>query len=60
MVSLQMEHGGGDACIVLEDANMDLVAASIVKDGKEQPSTRSTGENASLSGRCCWIMSTLT
>jgi hypothetical protein len=45
---------------VLEDANMDLVAASIVKDGKEQPSTRSTGENASLSGRCCWIMSTLT
>ena len=43
MVSLQMELGG-DACIVLEDANLNLVAANIVKDGKEQHSTRSTGE----------------
>ena len=36
--------GGGDACIVLGDANLNLVAANIVKDGKEQHSTRSIGE----------------
>jgi hypothetical protein len=35
---------GGDACIVLGDANLNLVVANIVKDGKEQHSTRSIGE----------------
>ncbi|KAE9450214.1 hypothetical protein C3L33_17873, partial [Rhododendron williamsianum] len=33
MVSLQMELGGKDACIVLEDADLDLVAANIIKGG---------------------------
>jgi hypothetical protein len=33
MVPLQMELGGKDACIVLEDADLDLVAANIVKGG---------------------------
>lgn len=33
MIPLQMELGGKDACIVLEDADLDLTAASIVKGG---------------------------
>jgi Aldehyde dehydrogenase family len=33
MVPLQMELGGKDACIVLEDADLDLVAGNIVKGG---------------------------
>lgn len=33
MVPLQMELGGKDACIVLEDADLDLVVANIVKGG---------------------------
>lgn len=33
MVPLQMELGGKDACIVLEDADLNLVAANIVKGG---------------------------
>ena len=33
MVPLQMELGGKDACIVLEDADIDLAAANIVKGG---------------------------
>nr|AAM00227.1 glyceraldehyde-3-phosphate dehydrogenase [Oryza sativa] len=33
MVPLQMELGGKDACVVLEDADLDLVAANIVKGG---------------------------
>ena len=33
MVPLQMELGGKDACIVLEDADLDLVAANIIKGG---------------------------
>lgn len=33
MVPLQMELGGKDACIVLEDADLDLVASNIVKGG---------------------------
>jgi acyl-CoA reductase-like NAD-dependent aldehyde dehydrogenase len=33
MVPLQMELGGKDACIVLEDADLDLVSANIVKGG---------------------------
>ncbi|KAF7130189.1 hypothetical protein RHSIM_Rhsim10G0195700 [Rhododendron simsii] len=32
MVPLQMELGGKDACIVLEDADLDLVAANIIKE----------------------------
>jgi glyceraldehyde-3-phosphate dehydrogenase (NADP+) len=28
-----MELGGKDACIVLEDADLDLVAANIIKGG---------------------------
>ena len=30
MIPLQMELDGKDACIVLEDADMDLAAANIV------------------------------
>lgn len=33
MIPLQMELGGKDACIVLEDADIDLVAANIIKGG---------------------------
>lgn len=33
MIPLQMELGGKDACIVLEDADLDLVASNIVKGG---------------------------
>ncbi|KAK6136428.1 hypothetical protein DH2020_029849 [Rehmannia glutinosa] len=46
MIPLQMELGGKDACIVLEDADLDLVAANIIKGGfsyrymKESLSTR--------------------
>ncbi|KAG1326587.1 NADP-dependent glyceraldehyde-3-phosphate dehydrogenase [Cocos nucifera] len=31
MIPLQMELGGKDACVVLEDADLDLAAANIVK-----------------------------
>lgn len=33
MIPLQMELGGKDACIVLEDADLDLAASNIVKGG---------------------------
>ena len=33
MVPLQMELGGKDACIILEDADLDLAAANIIKGG---------------------------
>lgn len=33
MIPLQMELGGKDACIILEDADLDLAAANIVKGG---------------------------
>ncbi|KAI9118208.1 hypothetical protein K1719_010540 [Acacia pycnantha] len=33
MIPLQMELGGKDACIVIEDADLDLAAANIVKGG---------------------------
>lgn len=33
MIPLQMELGGKDACIVLEDADLDLVASNIIKGG---------------------------
>ncbi|MBA0835913.1 hypothetical protein Goarm_008163 [Gossypium armourianum] len=33
MIPLQMELGGKDACIILDDADLDLAAANIVKGG---------------------------
>lgn len=33
MIPLQMELGGKDACIILEDADLDLASSSIVKGG---------------------------
>uniref|UniRef100_A0A2C9VPR8 NADP-dependent glyceraldehyde-3-phosphate dehydrogenase n=1 Tax=Manihot esculenta TaxID=3983 RepID=A0A2C9VPR8_MANES len=33
MIPLQMELGGKDVCIVLEDIDLDLVAANIIKGG---------------------------
>lgn len=33
MVPIQMELGGKDACIVCEDADIDLAAKNIVKVG---------------------------
>lgn len=33
MIPLQMELGGKDACIILEDADLDLAAANIIKGG---------------------------
>ncbi|KAH9616040.1 hypothetical protein KSS87_011987 [Heliosperma pusillum] len=42
MIPLQMELGGKDACIVLEDADLDLVAANIVKGGFSYSGQRCT------------------
>ncbi|KAJ7535063.1 hypothetical protein O6H91_12G017100 [Diphasiastrum complanatum] len=42
MVPLQMELGGKDACIVLEDADLDLAAANIVKGGFSYSGQRCT------------------
>lgn len=33
MIPLQMELGGKDACIILEDGDLDLAAANIIKGG---------------------------
>lgn len=33
MIPMQMELGGKDACIVLDDADLDLAATNIVKGG---------------------------
>ncbi|KAB1211894.1 NADP-dependent glyceraldehyde-3-phosphate dehydrogenase [Morella rubra] len=42
MIPLQMELGGKDACIVLEDADLDLVAANIIKGGFSYSGQRCT------------------
>ncbi|KAG0449475.1 hypothetical protein HPP92_027289 [Vanilla planifolia] len=42
MIPLQMELGGKDACIVLEDADLDLAAANIVKGGFSYSGQRCT------------------
>nr|GMD27562.1 NADP-dependent glyceraldehyde-3-phosphate dehydrogenase [Ipomoea batatas] len=42
MVPLQMELGGKDACIVLEDADIDLAAANVVKGGFSYSGQRCT------------------
>nr|CAN63539.1 hypothetical protein VITISV_016625 [Vitis vinifera] len=42
MVPLQMELGGKDACIILEDADLDLAASSIVKGGFSYSGQRCT------------------
>ncbi|XP_066313455.1 NADP-dependent glyceraldehyde-3-phosphate dehydrogenase-like [Miscanthus floridulus] len=42
MVPLQMELGGKDACIVLEDADLDLVVGNIVKGGFSYSGQRCT------------------
>lgn len=42
MVPLQMELGGKDACIVLEDADLDLAAINIVKGGLSYSGQRCT------------------
>eukprot|EP00897_Mesotaenium_endlicherianum_P004275 jgi/Mesen1/3876/ME000208S02888 len=42
MVPLQMELGGKDACIVLEDADIDLVAANVIKGGFSYSGQRCT------------------
>jgi len=42
MVPMQMELGGKDACIVLEDADLDLVAANIIKGGFSYSGQRCT------------------
>ncbi|KAF9616569.1 hypothetical protein IFM89_030336 [Coptis chinensis] len=42
MIPLQMELGGKDACIVLEDADLDLVASNIVKGGFSYSGQRCT------------------
>jgi glyceraldehyde-3-phosphate dehydrogenase (NADP+) len=42
MVPLQMELGGKDACIVLEDADLDLAASNIVKGGYSYSGQRCT------------------
>ncbi|CAJ1972020.1 unnamed protein product [Sphenostylis stenocarpa] len=48
MVPLQMELGGKDACIVLEDADLDLVAANIVKGGFAYSGQRCTAVKVAL------------
>ncbi|PKA48272.1 NADP-dependent glyceraldehyde-3-phosphate dehydrogenase [Apostasia shenzhenica] len=42
MIPLQMELGGKDACIVLEDADLDLAASSIAKGGFSYSGQRCT------------------
>ncbi|KAE8700429.1 NADP-dependent glyceraldehyde-3-phosphate dehydrogenase [Hibiscus syriacus] len=42
MIPLQMELGGKDACIVLEDVDLDLVAANIIKGGFSYSGQRCT------------------
>ncbi|KAH0459136.1 hypothetical protein IEQ34_012127 [Dendrobium chrysotoxum] len=42
MIPLQMELGGKDACIILEDADLDLVAANVVKGGFSYSGQRCT------------------
>ncbi|XP_056174893.1 NADP-dependent glyceraldehyde-3-phosphate dehydrogenase-like isoform X2 [Syzygium oleosum] len=42
MVPLQMELGGKDACIILEDADLDLAAANVVKGGFSYSGQRCT------------------
>ncbi|KAH7436432.1 hypothetical protein KP509_05G020000 [Ceratopteris richardii] len=42
MIPLQMELGGKDACIVLDDADLDLAAANIVKGGFSYSGQRCT------------------
>eukprot|EP00245_Coleochaete_scutata_P006407 TRINITY_DN20832_c0_g1_i1.p1 TRINITY_DN20832_c0_g1~~TRINITY_DN20832_c0_g1_i1.p1 ORF type:complete len:497 (-),score=133.70 TRINITY_DN20832_c0_g1_i1:562-2052(-) len=42
MIPLQMELGGKDSCIVLEDADLDLAAANIVKGGFSYSGQRCT------------------
>ncbi|XP_061990458.1 NADP-dependent glyceraldehyde-3-phosphate dehydrogenase [Rosa rugosa] len=42
MIPLQMELGGKDACIVLEDADLDLVAVNIIKGGFSYSGQRCT------------------
>ncbi|XP_042404061.1 NADP-dependent glyceraldehyde-3-phosphate dehydrogenase-like [Zingiber officinale] len=42
MIPLQMELGGKDACIVLEDADLDLVATNIVQGGYSYSGQRCT------------------
>lgn len=33
MIPLQMELGGKDSCIILEDADLELAATNIIKGG---------------------------
>ncbi|KAK9837166.1 hypothetical protein WJX81_007685 [Elliptochloris bilobata] len=42
MVPVQMELGGKDACIVCEDADLDLAAANIIKGGYSYSGQRCT------------------
>ncbi|MCO5555556.1 hypothetical protein L7F22_009101 [Adiantum nelumboides] len=42
MIPLQMELGGKDACIVLDDADLDLAAANIIKGGFSYSGQRCT------------------
>ncbi|KAL3838564.1 hypothetical protein ACJIZ3_023155 [Penstemon smallii] len=42
MVPLQMELGGKDACIILEDSDLDLAASNIVKGGFSYSGQRCT------------------
>ena len=41
-LSVQMELGGKDACIVLEDADLDLAAKNIIKGGFSYSGQRCT------------------
>ncbi|KAJ6434859.1 hypothetical protein OIU84_000159 [Salix udensis] len=52
MVPLQMELGGKDACIILEDADLDLAAANIVKGGFSYRGSNSKTPNYSLHIKC--------
>ncbi|KAE8731670.1 NADP-dependent glyceraldehyde-3-phosphate dehydrogenase [Hibiscus syriacus] len=42
MIPLQMELGGKDACLILEDADLDLTASNIVKGGFSYSGQRCT------------------
>ncbi|KAK9149814.1 hypothetical protein Scep_008571 [Stephania cephalantha] len=52
MIPLQMELGGKDACIVLEDADLDQVAPNIVKGGFSYSGQRCTAVKVVLVMDC--------
>ncbi|CAK9199166.1 unnamed protein product [Sphagnum jensenii] len=52
MIPLQMELGGKDSCIVLEDADLELAATNIIKGGFSYSGQRCTAVKVVLAMEC--------